>query len=82
MFQSPRSGKFVSDKEISASFACFVQGFNPLDRGNLYQITSEKNTDRKLKKASFNPLDRGNLYQMRWDQVRNISDVSYYVSIP
>ena len=39
MFQSPRSGKFISDKgEKMASFKERKQRFNPLDRGNLYQI--------------------------------------------
>ena len=40
-FQSPRSGKFVSDqgKSIEVKEALGTIGFNPLDRGNLYQIT-------------------------------------------
>ena len=39
-FQSPRSGKFVSDNSIVTRFHCeiFFSCFNPLDRGNLYQI--------------------------------------------
>ena len=39
MFQSPRSGKFVSDQFAGILF--FILGhirFNPLDRGNLYLI--------------------------------------------
>ena len=39
VFQSPRSGKFVSDlifQKISLPKESI--GFNPLDRGNLYQI--------------------------------------------
>ena len=38
-FQSPRSGKFVSDevKEFKLNFYA-LDCFNPLDRGNLYQI--------------------------------------------
>ena len=37
-FQSPRSGKFVSDI-VNGTINFFVgSGFNPLDRGNLYQI--------------------------------------------
>ena len=67
MFQSPRSGKFVSNgekevKEFDLEFYCF----NPLDRGNLYLINAKLH--RKLAmhnlNNSFNPLDRGNLYLM------------------
>ena len=41
-FQSPRSGKFVSDQyflmpKLNSSPACF----NPLDRGNLYQMNTK-----------------------------------------
>ena len=41
--------------------------FNPLDRGNLYQIS--KTALEKFNKCAlrFNPLDRGNLYQMALD---------------
>lgn len=35
--------------------------FNPLDRGNLYQISKIEHTITASIK-SFNPLDRGNLY--------------------
>ena len=39
MFQSPRSGKFVSDENRhNEQINMSVLGFNPLDRGNLYQI--------------------------------------------
>ena len=40
MFQSPRSGKFVSDLEHynAQNHLASAEGFNPLDRGNLYQI--------------------------------------------
>ena len=38
MFQSPRSGKFVSDLEKCVIFVALLQSFNPLDQGNLYQI--------------------------------------------
>ena len=37
-FQSPRSGKFVSDKFMMMKALQFIICFNPLDRGNLYQI--------------------------------------------
>ena len=36
VFQSPRSGKFVSNKEISLIDAAKLKGFNPLDQGNIY----------------------------------------------
>ena len=36
-FQSPRSGKFVSDVEVE-KYELVSVSFNPLDRGNLYQI--------------------------------------------
>ena len=36
LFQSPRSGEFVSNKEISLIDAAKLKGFNPLDRGNIY----------------------------------------------
>ena len=38
VFQSPRSGKFVSDLEKCVIFVALLQSFNPLDQGNLYQI--------------------------------------------
>ena len=39
MFQSPRSGKFVSDEVSLQELASYLNsGFNPLDRGNLYQM--------------------------------------------
>ena len=43
MFQSPRSGKFESN-ELTTRKAREVKhaGFNPLDRGNLNQITLTK----------------------------------------
>ena len=40
-FQSPRSGKFVSDMMFSINKnKVQTKCFNPLDRGNLYQICS------------------------------------------
>ena len=41
VFQSPRSGKFVSNLWASKNMSTLTLlngGFNPLDRGNLYQI--------------------------------------------
>ena len=66
-FQSPRSGKFVSDSEWWSYRSCpkLSQCFNPLDRGNLYQICQilfKKHL--KIQEKCFNPLDRGNLYQI------------------
>ena len=40
MFQSPRSGKFVSNITMSNFIEETLEGFNPLDRGNLYQISN------------------------------------------
>ena len=43
LFQSPRSGKFVSDEFTTFSInknKVQTKCFNPLDRGNLYQIRS------------------------------------------
>ena len=42
MFQSPRSGKFVSDTMVTAlrNGRAGCHCFNPLDRGNLYQMRS------------------------------------------
>ena len=42
MFQSPRSGKFVSDlKKLMLKIVLNFNRFNPLDRGNLYQIAQK-----------------------------------------
>ena len=37
--------------------------FNPLNRGNLYQMKNSCESDQPRK--CFNPLDRGNLYQIQ-----------------
>ena len=63
-FQSPRSGKFVSDKDKVFSISAILLRFNPLDRGNLYQIGITDNVIRGKVEDCFNPLDRGNLYQI------------------
>ena len=62
-FQSPRSGKFVSDLFTAVTLTKRDKCFNPLDRGNLYQISKIEHTITASIK-SFNPLDRGNLYQI------------------
>ena len=43
MFQSPRSGKFVSDTMVTAlrNGRAGCHCFNPLDRGNLYQMSQK-----------------------------------------
>ena len=41
-----------------------LNSFNPLDRGNLNQITRERSIGTYFG-ASFNPLDRGNLNQIK-----------------
>ena len=45
MFQSPRSGKFVSNRKPTDKIYDPFLGFNPLDRGKLYliQIIHDKN---------------------------------------
>ena len=65
-FQSPRSGKFVSDAK--AYLTKFQPGmrFNPLDRGNLYQIPQSNSAVTMRQQQCFNPLDRGNLYQIHY----------------
>ena len=42
VFQSPRSGKFVSNCLIDGKYWCHAWGFNPLDRGNLYLIRDNR----------------------------------------
>ena len=62
-FQSPKSGKFESNIEQSKLLKedC-IASFNPLNRGNLNQIISQK--EIKFDPNSFNPLNRGNLNQI------------------
>ena len=66
VFQSPISGKFVSDRGLGLGYPKRTwTSFNPLDRGNLYRMTIPyiaKTNARAL--LCFNPLDRGNLYQI------------------
>ena len=48
MFQSPRSGKFVSDIiYLGGSLKSSMKSFNPLDRGNLYQIVHAKGESKE-----------------------------------
>ena len=64
LFQSPRSGKFVSDASFLEARGAYDAGcFNPLDRGNLYQMIHSRPIKEKSYQG-FNPLDRGNLYQI------------------
>ena len=93
LFQSPRSGEFVSNKPWEQSYGWALKElayFNPLDQGNLYQIMemlgSNENSTQPFQsprsgkfvldqrapqqraaapaQRRFNPLDRGNLYQI------------------
>ena len=66
-FQSPRSGKFVSNHMVSplGSFTDGIMRFNPLDRGNLYLISTHLDNSVHSVGSSFNPLDRGNLYLIK-----------------
>ncbi len=44
MFQSPRSGKFVSNDGLEEAITSLAsKRFNPLDRGNLYLIKNGSN---------------------------------------
>ena len=51
VFQSPRSGKFVSDLEKCVIFVALLQSFNPLDQGNLYRIKNSANMMITLKES-------------------------------
>ena len=62
-FQSPRSGKFVSNFVGSGKKLTRAKlSFNPLDRGNLYLIQKLLVMMVRALFIRFNPLDRGNLY--------------------
>ncbi len=63
VFQSPRSEKFVSNLVENTLTITVLKCFNPLDRGNLYQMKNSCESDQPRK--CFNPLDRGNLYQIQ-----------------
>ena len=72
MFQSPRSGKFVSNTMMATVAKSGKDGcFNPLDRGNLYQMNHLASAEARglnlelIGRFCFNPLDRGNLYQIK-----------------
>ena len=82
-FQSPRSGKFVSDIKGFTPLAILSQttGFNPLDRGNLYQIAEVANQYLRKGSKRFNPLDRGNLYQIS-EYLKDMENGAFFVSIP
>ena len=61
-FQSPRSGKFVSNQDFVEETLEIIGGFNPLDLGNLYLIWDQVRNVNTVSYYGFNPLDRGNLY--------------------
>ena len=50
-FQSPRSGKFVSDKlrRQEKKRVDYTLSFNPLDRGNLYLMVKDKSPEAQAK---------------------------------
>ncbi len=80
-FQSPRSGKFESNKEIIVDSAySTLLCFNPLDRGNLNQMKAGTWIVETLLFKGFNPLDRGNLNQIF--AVSRRADRAAFVSIP
>ena len=63
MFQSPRSGKFVSDRKYWAFYQSYIKAFQSPRSG---KFVSDANKPFYFKWAydCFNPLDRGNLYQI------------------
>ena len=81
MFQSPRSGKFVSNasfKErkqqmISKLFQSPISGKFVLDWLVLIALKMQ---------PSFNPLDRGNLYQISKRNLKKKRKTCFTVSIP
>ncbi len=62
-FQSPRSGKFVSDVSVASNSAETLQTFQS-PRSGKFVSDSNTTTIYVLKDTCFNPLDRGNLYQI------------------
>ena len=60
LFQSPRSGKFVSDYKES-KMVTIGQEFQSPRSGKFVSNANEKRRFCDMW-ASFNPLDRGNLY--------------------
>ena len=79
-FQSPKSGKFESNPVKDYNILRIGGRFNPLNRGNLNQI-SETDTLLTEEERSFNPLNRGNLNQIG-NVDRQLSTIRYNVSIP
>ena len=73
MFQSPRSGKFESNP-LTGDNAEVSGGFNPLDRGNLNQISRKRQKKTLRLQSSFNPLDRGNLNQITKESVEEVAE--------
>ena len=71
--------RFISQQLIY--YLSFLACFNPLDRGNLYQIGLTSHARSFHSHQRFNPLNRGNLYQIEdWDWA--IQSVLAQVSIP
>ncbi len=68
LFQSPRSGKFVSDRLLEALFDApeGTAEFQSPRSGKFVSDKQSKTTDKKHH-LCFNPLDRGNLYQISFN---------------
>ena len=80
MFQSPRSGKFVSDIYQQRLWKIFQQCcFNPLDRGNLYQI--QYLTIKKITRLKFQSPRSGKFVSDMSVMTRDIEAMER-VSIP
>ena len=65
MFQSPRSGKFVSDKLIFQKISLPKERFQSPRSGKFVSDLAGFVNQQFLPQSNcFNPLDRGNLYQI------------------
>ena len=71
MFQSPKSGKFESNRIKDTMIVSIKNRFNPLDRGNLNQMILIY-LPYTLGLRSFNPLNRGNLNQILFMKVKMV----------
>ena len=81
VFQSPRSGKFVSNNRSTIrSLEITQHSFNPLDRGNLYLIW--KCTDYALTIYQKFQSPRSGKFVSNEDNVAVVATIKALVSIP
>ena len=70
-FQSPRSGKFVSNEETEESTVADDFMFQSPRSGKFVSNTSKQEClEEGAIEKCFNPLDRGNLYLIRNQNVK------------